>query len=90
MPMNCANLLGRFAPHRQLPVRHQARRIPSPRRSSPRSRPCESDLLQLVTHATKIHGLWRNACALGVVDPQLYDVVEASWAHTIAAMQACS
>ncbi|KAJ6591204.1 hypothetical protein DFH09DRAFT_975591 [Mycena vulgaris] len=52
--------------------------------------PCQSDLLQLATHATKIHGLWRNACALGVVDPQLYDVVEASWAHTITAMQACS
>ncbi|KAJ7793459.1 hypothetical protein B0H14DRAFT_3889299 [Mycena olivaceomarginata] len=43
--------------------------------------PCESasDLLQLATHASKIHGLWRNACTLGVVDPQLYDVIEASW-----------
>ncbi|KAJ7792264.1 hypothetical protein B0H14DRAFT_2932101 [Mycena olivaceomarginata] len=42
--------------------------------------PCESasDLLQLATHASKIHGLWRNACTLGVVDPQLYDVIEAS------------
>ncbi|KAJ7846101.1 hypothetical protein B0H14DRAFT_2584386 [Mycena olivaceomarginata] len=54
--------------------------------------PCESasDLLQLATHASKIHGLWRNACTLGVVDPQLYDVIEASWEHTLSAMQACS
>ncbi|KAF7342068.1 hypothetical protein MVEN_01794100 [Mycena venus] len=52
--------------------------------------PCVSDLVQLATHASKIHGLWRNACTLGVVDPQLYDVIEASWGSTIAAMQACS
>ncbi|KAJ7792244.1 hypothetical protein B0H14DRAFT_2394725 [Mycena olivaceomarginata] len=54
--------------------------------------PCESasDLLQLATHASKIHGLWRNACTLGVVDSQLYDVIEASWEHTLSAMQACS
>ncbi|KAJ7481727.1 hypothetical protein FB451DRAFT_1085388 [Mycena latifolia] len=51
---------------------------------------CESDLLQLAGHATKVHGLWRNACALGVVDARLYDVIEASWAHIVAAMQACS
>ncbi|KAJ7792256.1 hypothetical protein B0H14DRAFT_3890079 [Mycena olivaceomarginata] len=44
----------------------------------------------LATHASKIHGLWRNACTLGVVDPQLYDVIEASWEHTLSAMQACS
>ncbi|KAJ7905119.1 hypothetical protein B0H13DRAFT_1716785 [Mycena leptocephala] len=53
-------------------------------------RPCESDLLQLATHANKIHGLWRNACSLGVVDAPLYDAIEASWESTIAAMQACS
>ncbi|KAF8178117.1 hypothetical protein K438DRAFT_2022036 [Mycena galopus ATCC 62051] len=55
--------------------------------------PCESDLLRLATHASKIYGLWRNACTLGVVDPQLYDAIEASWENTIAAMaamQACS
>ncbi|KAJ7701842.1 hypothetical protein B0H17DRAFT_1327468 [Mycena rosella] len=52
--------------------------------------PCESDILQLASHATKVHGLWRNACALGVVDSSLYDVLDASWAATIAAMQACS
>ncbi|KAJ7789943.1 hypothetical protein B0H14DRAFT_3502307 [Mycena olivaceomarginata] len=38
----------------------------------------------------QIHGLWRNACTLGVVDSQLYDVIEASWEHTLSAMQACS
>ncbi|KAJ7031562.1 hypothetical protein C8F04DRAFT_1397090 [Mycena alexandri] len=54
------------------------------------ARPCETDLLQLAAHANKIHGLWRNACLLGVVDAQLYDVIEASWESTIAAMQACS
>jgi len=52
--------------------------------------PCDSDLVQLATHASKIHGLWRNACMLGVVDPRLYDVIEASWETTLAAMQACS
>ncbi|KAF8178124.1 hypothetical protein K438DRAFT_1681171 [Mycena galopus ATCC 62051] len=52
--------------------------------------PCESDLLRLATHASKIHGVWRNACTLGVVDPRLYAVIEASWESTIAAMQACS
>ncbi|KAJ7026537.1 hypothetical protein C8F04DRAFT_1238546 [Mycena alexandri] len=54
------------------------------------ARPCETDLLQLAAHANKIHGLWRNACLLGLVDAQLYDVIEASWESTIAAMQACS
>ncbi|KAJ7093920.1 hypothetical protein B0H15DRAFT_904911 [Mycena belliarum] len=52
--------------------------------------PCEADILQLVAHATKMHGVWRNACALGVVDARLYDILDASWAHTLAAMQACS
>ncbi|KAJ7248133.1 hypothetical protein B0H12DRAFT_1235051 [Mycena haematopus] len=51
---------------------------------------CDSDMVQLAMHASKIHGLWRNACTLGVVDPQLYDVIEASWYSTLAAMQACS
>ncbi|KAJ7726879.1 hypothetical protein B0H16DRAFT_1591557, partial [Mycena metata] len=54
------------------------------------ARPCETDLLQLAGHANKILGLWRNACLLGVVDAQLYAVIEASWESTIAAMQACS
>ncbi|KAJ7173127.1 hypothetical protein C8R43DRAFT_1119930 [Mycena crocata] len=52
--------------------------------------PCEADLLRLATHSHKIHGLWRNACVLGVVDEQLYDIIESSWEQTIAAMQACS
>ncbi|KAK7001060.1 hypothetical protein R3P38DRAFT_3284860 [Favolaschia claudopus] len=52
--------------------------------------PCASDLLQLTTHASKIHGLWRNACALGVVDAPLYDIIEDSWERTLAAMQSCS
>ncbi|KAJ7139596.1 hypothetical protein C8R44DRAFT_606082 [Mycena epipterygia] len=52
--------------------------------------PCEADLLRLAAHASKVYGLWHNACALGVVDSQLYDAVEASWERTLAAMQACS
>ncbi|KAJ7815364.1 hypothetical protein B0H14DRAFT_2847849, partial [Mycena olivaceomarginata] len=52
--------------------------------------PQESGLLQLVPHATKVHGLWRNACALGVIAPLLYDVIEESWAKTLTAMRACS
>ncbi|KAJ7216469.1 hypothetical protein GGX14DRAFT_604842 [Mycena pura] len=52
--------------------------------------PCDGDLLQLVAHAHKIHGLWRNACALGVVDERLYDAVEEAWARTLGAMEACS
>ncbi|KAJ7120971.1 hypothetical protein C8R44DRAFT_705717 [Mycena epipterygia] len=52
--------------------------------------PCEADLLRLAAHARKVYGLWRNACALGVVDTQLYDIVEASWERTLAAMHACS
>ncbi|KAJ7856849.1 hypothetical protein B0H14DRAFT_3641385 [Mycena olivaceomarginata] len=52
--------------------------------------PQESGLLQLVAHATKVHGLWRNARALGVIAPLLYDVVEESWAKTLTAMRACS
>ncbi|KAJ7173135.1 hypothetical protein C8R43DRAFT_1119937 [Mycena crocata] len=52
--------------------------------------PCESDLLRLATHSHKIHGLWRNACVLGVVDEPLYDIIESSWEQTIATMQACS
>ncbi|KAK7042267.1 hypothetical protein R3P38DRAFT_3260301 [Favolaschia claudopus] len=59
------------------------------RRSRPSVR-SRIDLLQLATHASKIHGLWRNACALGVVDAQLYDIIEESWERTLAAMQSCS
>ncbi|KAJ7799014.1 hypothetical protein B0H14DRAFT_1711731 [Mycena olivaceomarginata] len=47
-------------------------------------------LPQLVVHATEVHGLWRNACALGVISPLLYDVIEESWAKTLTAMRACS
>ncbi|KAJ7939987.1 hypothetical protein B0H13DRAFT_2300043 [Mycena leptocephala] len=50
--------------------------------------PQESGLLQLVPHATKVHSLWRNACALGVIAPLLYDVIEESWAKTLTAMRA--
>ncbi|KAJ7906863.1 hypothetical protein B0H13DRAFT_2504695 [Mycena leptocephala] len=50
--------------------------------------PCESNLMQLAAHTSKVHGLWCNACALGVVDPHLYDVTEAAWANILAAMQA--
>ncbi|KAJ6618711.1 hypothetical protein B0H10DRAFT_2176175 [Mycena sp. CBHHK59/15] len=53
-------------------------------------RDSETDLLQLATHAMKIHGLWRNACALGVVDERMYAAIEASWDSTIAAMQVAS
>ncbi|KAJ6481821.1 hypothetical protein C8R45DRAFT_1215633 [Mycena sanguinolenta] len=51
---------------------------------------CDADMVQLAMHASRIHGLWRNACALGVVDEQLYDVIETSWYSTLGAMQACS
>jgi hypothetical protein len=38
----------------------------------------------------KIHGLWRNACSLGVVDEKLYELIEDAWETTLAAMQAAS
>ncbi|KAJ7242112.1 hypothetical protein C8J57DRAFT_1244343 [Mycena rebaudengoi] len=53
-------------------------------------RPCETDFLQLASHAMKIHGLWRNACSLGVVDEKLYELIEDAWETTLAAMQAAS
>jgi hypothetical protein len=37
-----------------------------------------------------IHGLWRSACSLGVVDEQLYALIEDAWESTVAAMQAAS
>ncbi|KAJ7057171.1 hypothetical protein C8F01DRAFT_1028755 [Mycena amicta] len=54
--------------------------------------PCDADgdLLRLAAHAHKVHGLWRNACILGVVDERFYEIVEEAWAQTLSAMQACS
>ncbi|CAK5273739.1 unnamed protein product [Mycena citricolor] len=54
------------------------------------SPPCSSDLLLLFAHAGKIHGLWQNACALGVVDQILYRVIQVSWSRTLAAMHTCA
>ncbi|KAJ7833548.1 hypothetical protein B0H14DRAFT_2800617, partial [Mycena olivaceomarginata] len=62
----------------------------NPRTLSPLTPLQEASLPQLVVHATEVHGLWRNACALGVISPLLYDVIEESWAKTLTAMRACS
>ncbi|KAF7366433.1 hypothetical protein MSAN_00900200 [Mycena sanguinolenta] len=51
---------------------------------------CDADMVQLAMHASRIHGLWRNACALGVIDEQLYNVLQTLWSSTLGAMQACS
>ncbi|TFK73526.1 hypothetical protein BDN72DRAFT_761686 [Pluteus cervinus] len=46
-----------------------------------------SDALRLGHQAMVIHGLWRNACALGVVDSQLFDVIDRAWEVILVALQ---
>ncbi|KAJ7867364.1 hypothetical protein B0H14DRAFT_3441817 [Mycena olivaceomarginata] len=63
--------------HATIPVVHMPSLIRDLRTAT-----CESGLLQLVAHATKVYGLWRNACVLGVIAPLLHDIIEESWAMT--------
>nr|GAT55417.1 predicted protein [Mycena chlorophos] len=57
--------------------------------------PCEAeaegDLLRLAAHAQKIHGLWRNACVLGLVDTdgRAFEVIEEAWGQVVGAMKSC-
>ncbi|KAJ7790600.1 hypothetical protein B0H14DRAFT_2939033 [Mycena olivaceomarginata] len=72
------------------PLLHAYLYTQNPRTLAPLMPLQEASLPQLVVHATKVHGLWRNACALGVISPLLYEVIEESWAKTLTTMRACS
>lgn len=37
--------------------------------------------------ATLIHGVWQNACGLGVVEEKLWDTIEGAWDSVIRAME---
>jgi len=41
----------------------------------------------LLMHAMTINGLWRNACALGVFDGQLWEVLDLAWDAVIGALE---
>jgi len=41
----------------------------------------------LLTHAMTINGLWRNACALGVFDDQLWGVLDLAWDAVLGALE---
>jgi hypothetical protein len=41
---------------------------------------------QLLQHALRINGLWRNACALGVADEGLWRTMEVMWEVVVGAM----
>jgi hypothetical protein len=46
------------------------------------------DKVALQRHMWLIHGLWADACALGVVDSSLYEVIQSSWSRLVAAVEA--
>ena len=46
------------------------------------------DKVVLRRHMGLIHGLWADACALGVVDSSLYEVIQSSWSRLVAAVEA--
>ncbi|KAF8969672.1 hypothetical protein BDZ97DRAFT_1794576 [Flammula alnicola] len=46
-----------------------------------------SSITGIVQRAIMVQGFWRNACAFGVVDASVFDVIEDSWAQIIRALQ---
>ncbi|KAJ7440703.1 hypothetical protein B0H11DRAFT_1827737 [Mycena galericulata] len=46
-----------------------------------------TDVAQLLGHAIKIFGLWKNACAFLVADDRLYEIIELAWEETITEIQ---
>jgi len=40
----------------------------------------------LLAHAMTINGIWRNVCALGVFDDQLWEVLDLAWEAIIGAL----
>lgn len=46
------------------------------------------DKVVIQRHMGLIHGLWADACALGVVDSALYEVIQSSWNRLVAAVEA--
>ncbi|KDR73669.1 hypothetical protein GALMADRAFT_100505 [Galerina marginata CBS 339.88] len=44
------------------------------------------DIETILRKAFMIRGLWANACAFGVVDPSLYDVLEDCWAAVLRSL----
>jgi hypothetical protein len=44
----------------------------------------------LARHSMIINGIWRNACALGICNDNLWDAIEASWGWSSALWAICS
>lgn len=40
----------------------------------------------LMAHAKIINGVWRNACALGVFDAELWSVMDLAWEVVLVAL----
>lgn len=40
----------------------------------------------LLAHALRVHGLWKNACALGVHDAKLWSVIDSAWTVLVRSM----
>ena len=41
----------------------------------------------LLAHALKVHGVWRNACALGVHDERLWGVLDLAWKACVGGLE---
>ncbi|KAH9484426.1 hypothetical protein JR316_0003908 [Psilocybe cubensis] len=46
----------------------------------------DADVGGMMQRATVVHGLWANACALGVVDAQVFEVVQQVWRVVLEAI----
>ncbi|PPQ86920.1 hypothetical protein CVT25_009806 [Psilocybe cyanescens] len=45
-----------------------------------------ADVASVMGRVRAVHGIWANACALGVVDAPLYDALEEAWQHILRAL----
>lgn len=44
----------------------------------------------LIQHMTIVHGMWQNACALGVYDDELWNVMDLAWKVLLMSLAVCT
>ncbi|KZV99041.1 hypothetical protein EXIGLDRAFT_746365 [Exidia glandulosa HHB12029] len=64
---------------------HTAAGVPIPPSPQAYANACSRHVL--MQHIGSVHGLWSNACALGVFDEELWNAIDKSWALLLAALQ---
>lgn len=44
----------------------------------------------LIQHMTIVHGMWQNACALGIFDDNLWDAMDFAWKLLLMGLAVCT